>query len=119
MPLGWYARDQGRVMEGNVVFLDRSAVELPFDFPDHVVLLKRVASIGPCRVCRSGAHMAIDGEAIAAVITSWEQHAWLDDGECIDVGAGLAVVIGDHELSFDSRYFGPVSIESLRRARKL
>ncbi|WP_233250535.1 S26 family signal peptidase, partial [Acidovorax sp. HMWF018] len=80
--------------------------------PARVPLLKRVGAIAPQEVCITGRIVRIDGVPSAAVLPadrwgrplpSWQQCRRLEPGE-------LFLLSVTNPASFDSRYFGPVSV---------
>jgi len=125
VPVGWYRITpapslSGRLHVGSIVL-----VALPEDtaafaaqrgyLPSHVPLLKRVGAVAPQHVCAAGGVVRIDGEAVADVLRtdgqgrplpSWSQCRPLIEGELFLLGIA-------NPASFDSRYFGPVSAESV------
>tara|TARA_B100000378_G_scaffold276786_1_gene275500 strand:+ start:1862 stop:2437 length:576 start_codon:yes stop_codon:yes gene_type:complete len=83
--------------------------------PLQVPLLKRVGAIAPQHVCIAGGTVRIDGEPVATVLRtdalgrplpSWQPCRQLIGGE-------LFLLSVTNPASFDSRYFGPVSRESV------
>ncbi|MFT3719269.1 S26 family signal peptidase [Pseudorhodoferax sp.] len=83
--------------------------------PARVPLLKRVGAIAPQHVCVVDALVWIDGVPVAAVrpadrlgrpLPSWPQCRRLRAGE-------LFLLSTTNPASFDSRYFGPVSVSAV------
>ncbi len=83
--------------------------------PTRVPLLKRVGAVAPQEVCIAGRIVRIDGVPSAAVLPadrwgrplpSWQQCRHLEPGE-------LFLLSVTNPASFDSRYFGPVSVGSV------
>ena len=79
--------------------------------PTRIPLLKRVGAVAPQEVCIAGGIVSIDGVPSAAVLPadrlgrplpSWQQCRRLRPGE-------LFLLSSTNPVSFDSRYFGPVS----------
>ena len=79
--------------------------------PTRIPLLKRVGAVAPQEVCVIGGSVRIDGVPSAAVLSadrwgrplpSWSQCRRLRPGE-------LFLLSVTNPVSFDSRYFGPVS----------
>lgn len=83
--------------------------------PARIPLLKRVGAVSPQRVCIVGGIVRIDGVPSAAVLRAdrmgrplspWPQCRRLKPGE-------LFLLSTTNPASFDSRYFGPVSIATV------
>lgn len=83
--------------------------------PTRVPLLKRVGAIAPQEVCVAGGIVRIDGVPSAAVLRAdrlgrplpaWQQCRRLQPGE-------LFLLSVTNPASFDSRYFGPVSVSTV------
>ena len=83
--------------------------------PARVPLLKRVGATAPQEVCIAGGIVRIDGVPSAAVLRadrwgrplpSWQQCRRLEPGE-------LFLLSVTNPASFDSRYFGPVSVSAV------
>ncbi|MEN5397581.1 S26 family signal peptidase [Achromobacter xylosoxidans] len=83
--------------------------------PTRVPLLKRVGAVAPQEVCITGRIVRIDGVPSAAVLPadrwgrpllSWQQCHRLEPGE-------LFLLSTTNPASFDSRYFGPVSVSAV------
>lgn len=83
--------------------------------PARVPLLKRVGAVAPQHVCIFDALVWIDGVPVAAVrpadrlgraLPSWPQCRQLRPGE-------LFLLSATNPVSFDSRYFGPVSASAV------
>ena len=83
--------------------------------PTRIPLLKRVGAVAPQEVCVIGGSVRIDGVPSAAVLSadrwgrplpSWSQCRRLRPGE-------LFLLSVTNPASFDSRYFGPVSVSAV------
>ncbi len=83
--------------------------------PANVPLLKTVAAMAPQLVCMFGDQVRIDGELVARhmrwdqqgrALPSWQACRRLVDGE-------LFLLSTTSPESFDSRYFGPVSADTV------
>ena len=83
--------------------------------PARVPLLKRVGAVAPQEVCIADGSVRIDGVPSAAVLSadrwgrplpSWSQCRRLRPGE-------LFLLSVTNPASFDSRYFGPVSVAAV------
>ncbi len=127
--IGWYRIDPfdlrtgllpRRLSVGSVVLVplppDASALAARRGYlPAHVPLLKRVGAIAPQHVCAFDALVWIDGVPMAAVrpadrlgrpLPSWPHCRQLRPGE-------LFLLSSTNPASFDSRYFGPVSVSAV------
>ncbi len=83
--------------------------------PAHIPLLKRVGAIAPQQVCVVDGQVRVDGEPVAAVLRADSQGralpAWAG---CRPLADGEIFLLSDtHPASFDSRYFGPVRVDSV------
>ena len=83
--------------------------------PAHVPLLKRVGAVAPQHVCTVARQVRIDGVPAAAALPvdrlgrplpSWQHCRPLAEGE-------LFLLSVTNPASFDSRYFGPVSVSAV------
>lgn len=83
--------------------------------PYHIPLLKRVGAVAPQHVCISADQVRIDGGLVAALLhtdrlgrelQAWPQCRQLQPGE-------LFLLSVTNPASFDSRYFGPVSVSAV------
>ncbi|MCY1307489.1 conjugative transfer signal peptidase TraF [compost metagenome] len=129
VPVGWYrieplqlrARALPRPLSVGGIVL----VRLPADatalaaqrgyLPAHIPLLKRVGAVAPQHVCIVAGQVRIDGVSVATVLpadrldrplSSWQQCRPLAEGE-------LFLLSATNPASFDSRYFGPVSVSAV------
>ncbi|ABK47501.1 S26 family signal peptidase [Enterobacter hormaechei] len=83
--------------------------------PDHIPLLKRVGAVAPQHVCISADQVRIDGVPVAALLHTdrlgRELQAW---PHCRQLQPGeLFLLSVTNPASFDSRYFGPVSVSAV------
>ncbi len=127
--IGWYRVDpQGHGIDslphsfsvGSIVLItlppDAAALAAQRGYlPARVPLLKRVGAVAPQEVCTAGGVVRIDGVTSAAVLPadrwgrplpSWQQCRRLRPGE-------LFLLSVTNPASFDSRYFGPVSVSAV------
>jgi type IV secretory pathway protease TraF len=82
--------------------------------PPQVLLIKRIAAQGGDRVCRTGDVVATPGRRVRVLgrdrsgidLPSWQGCRTLEEGEVF--------LLGDTPSSFDSRYFGPVTVREVR-----
>ncbi|AWB34012.1 S26 family signal peptidase [Orrella marina] len=83
--------------------------------PAHIPLLKRVGAVAPQHVCIVAGQVRIDGVPVAAVLSAdrlgrplpfWPQCRPL-------MAAELFLLSATNPASFDSRYFGPVSVAAV------
>ncbi|MDH1624188.1 S26 family signal peptidase [Stutzerimonas stutzeri] len=121
VPVGWY-----RIAPANsLVPGDLVLVRLPSEvrslaaqrgyLPVNVPLLKTVAAVAPQRVCVQGSQVRIDDELVARRL-KWDLqgHALPAWQACRRlVGDELFLLSSSNPASFDSRYFGPVSADTL------
>lgn len=129
VPVGWYAvipLDQSVAVSPLALPVDSIVLtRLPGEvaafaaqrgyLPTHIPLLKRVAAVAPQYVCTVDGVVWIDGVPVAAVrpadrlgraLPVWEQCRPLRAGE-------LFLLSATNPASFDSRYFGPVSVSDV------
>lgn len=83
--------------------------------PDHIPLLKRVGAVAPQHVCISADQIRIDGVLVATLLHTdrlgRELQAW---PHCRQLQPGeLFLLSVTNPASFDSRYFGPVSVSAV------
>ena len=121
VPPGWYrieppdALHVGRIV---LVQLPSEATALAAQrgyLPVHIPLLKRIGAMPPQQVCIEQLVIRIDGKAVAGVnsadgrgrpLSAWSQCRRLHEGE-------LFLLSATNPASFDSRYFGPVSVSAV------
>lgn len=80
--------------------------------PRGVPILKRVGALAPQSVCVREQRVRIDGAVVASLRTHDGAHrplqAW---SQCRPLAVGELFLLGDaNPASFDSRYFGPISV---------
>ena len=121
LPIGWYHIATPRSLRPG----DTVLINLPYEartfaaqrgyLPANVPLLKTVAAIAPQHVCVLSGLIVVDSEPVAIrlrvdrkgrVLPQWSGCRQLDDGE-------LFLLSAANLESFDSRYFGPVSVDSV------
>jgi conjugative transfer signal peptidase TraF len=120
VPVGWY-----RISPANsLVPGDLVLVYLPLEvrslaaqrgyLPSKVPLLKTVAAVAPQRVCVQGSQVRIDGVVVA------RRMRWDRQGRALPTCQTCRRLVGDELFllssnpeSFDSRYFGPVSANTV------
>ena len=121
VPRGWYRIGSADSLHVGSIVLAR----LPADaaalaaqrgyLPEHIPLLKRIGAMAPQQVCIEKHIVRIDGKVEAVVHTvdgrgrplfAWQQCRRLHDGE-------LFLLSATNPASFDSRYFGPVSVSTV------
>lgn len=121
VPVGFYAVTPIDTLEvGSLVAvrppepLESWLVENHYLGPD-TPLLKHIAALSGAEVCRDGAVIRIDGQAIAEArerdrlerpLPVWSGCHRLADGEVFFLNA-------DHPASLDGRYFGPLGAETI------
>lgn len=129
VPVGWYRLDplqhssdslSHRLEFGSIVLttLPPETAELAARrgyLPDHIPLLKRVGAVAPQHVCISADQIRIDGVLVATLLhtdrlgralQAWPHCRQLQPGE-------LFLLSVTNPASFDSRYFGPVSVSAV------
>jgi conjugative transfer signal peptidase TraF len=116
MPRGWY-----RVVPSDALAVgDLVAVRLPTRLarvaaargylPIGIPLLKRVAAMHPQEVCVRDGAVYVDGVRVAALRSLDGAGRALNGWPgCRALRRGEVFLLGDHEASFDSRYFGPLN----------
>lgn len=121
VPPGWYRIGPPYSLHVDSIVLAR----LPADaaalaaqrgyLPEHIPLLKRIGAMSPQQVCIEKHIVRIDGVAVAGVhivdgrgrpLSAWQQCRRLHDGE-------LFLLNATNPASFDSRYFGPVTVSAV------
>lgn len=83
--------------------------------PEGVPILKRIGAVAPQSVCVRDHAVRIDGAAVATARTRDGAHrplpAW---APCRPLAEGELFLLSDtHPASFDSRYFGPISVSAV------
>lgn len=74
------------------------------------LLLKRVAAAKGDRVCNDGHTVFVNDVGIASLMDNTHvNHPATSVSECHVLASDEVLLLGNHEASFDSRYFGPVS----------
>ncbi|HEH9395049.1 TPA: S26 family signal peptidase [Aeromonas salmonicida] len=129
VPVGWYRLDplqhssdslSHRLEVGSIILttLPPETAELAARrgyLPDHIPLLKRVGAVAPQHVCISADQIRIDGVLVATLLHTdrlgRELQAW---PHCRQLQPGeLFLLSVTNPASFDSRYFGPVSVSAV------
>ena len=118
VPPGWYRIGPPESLDvGSIVLArlppDAAALAAQRGYlPEHIPLLKRIGAMSPQQVCIEKRIVRIDGIPVAGVhatdgrgrpLSAWQQCRRLHDGE-------LFLLSTTNPASFDSRYFGPVSV---------
>ena len=121
VPIGWYRIGSSDALHVGAIVLttlppDVAALAAQRRYlPARVPLLKRVGAVAPQHVCVFDALVWIDGVPVAAVLAadrlgrplpSWPHCRRLEAGE-------LFLLSSTNPVSFDSRYFGPVSASAV------
>ena len=120
VPVGWY-----RIAPANSLAPgDLVLVRLPPDalslaaqrgyLPTNVPLLKTVTAMAPQRVCVQGSQVRIDGVVVATRLRWDRQGRPLPTWQaCRRLAGDELFLLSNNPGSFDSRYFGPVSVEAV------
>lgn len=121
VPIGWYRISQAdSLAPGDLVLVrlppEASSLAAQRGYlPANVPLLKTVAAVAPQRVCVQGSQVRIDGVVVARRMR-WDRQsralpAWQACRRL--VGDELFLLSSNNPASFDSRYFGPVSANTV------
>ena len=116
-PRGWYLA----IPAADLKVGDFAVVRLPMNvaafadersyLPLGIPLVKRVGAVAGQHACMIANRLYIDGllatiartrDGSARALTPWTGCRVLDEGEVL--------LVSEHEASFDSRYFGPLSV---------
>ena len=118
VPLGWYRVEPVHALHvGSIVLARLPAAPATLAarrgyLPRHIPLLKRIGAMAPQSVCIHDGVVRIDGEKITTTLpvdgmgrrlSPWSHCRRLRRDE-------LFLLSTDNPASFDSRYFGPVSV---------
>lgn len=120
-PVGWYRISPANSLApGDLVLADlpsevRSLAAQRGYLPANVPLLKTVAAMAPQRVCVQGSQVRIDGVLVARHLRWDRQGRALPTWQACRrlVGDELFLLSSSNPTSFDSRYFGPVSVDAV------
>ncbi|MDT4855802.1 conjugative transfer signal peptidase TraF [compost metagenome] len=121
VPIGWYRIDPaGSLAAGDLVLVQLPPEVMPLAaqrgyLPANVPLLKTVAAKAPQQVCVQGSQVLIDGVLVARRL-KWDRQgralpAWQACRRLM--GDELFLLSSSNSESFDSRYFGPVSVDAV------
>jgi conjugative transfer signal peptidase TraF len=118
-PLGLYLIDPAAAGPGDLLAIApdgiaAEALHRSGALAEGRVLLKPLAARAGDIVCRHGAHVLINGVAAATAreTLAGGQPLPMWNG-CIQLDAASIFVLSPHPLSFDARYFGPVSTDTV------
>ncbi|WP_031555989.1 S26 family signal peptidase [Parvularcula oceani] len=126
VPVGWYVVSQKvRYEHGDLVLADpppafARLTERRGYLPPDVPLIKRIAALEGDKVCASDNTLDIqlrDGETTTVRSLSMDQSGWVMPRwqGCRTLSAGeVLLLLSDTDRSLDGRYFGPVSLTSIR-----
>lgn len=120
VPIGWYSISPANSLApGDLVLvrLPPEAMSLASQrgyLPANVPLLKNVAAMAPQRVCVQSSQVRIDGVLVARRLR------WDRQGRALPTWQACRRLVGDelfllssNPASFDSRYFGPISVDAV------
>ncbi|MCV0280467.1 S26 family signal peptidase [Pseudomonas aeruginosa] len=128
VPVGWYRISPANSLApGDLVLVRlppevRSLAARRGYLPANVPLLKTVAAMAPQQVCVQGRQVRIDGVLVAKRLRWDRQGRALPSWQACRrlVGNELFLLSSSNPASFDSRYFGPISVDAvIGRARPL
>jgi conjugative transfer signal peptidase TraF len=120
VPVGWYRISPANSLApGDLVLVHlppevKSLAAQRGYLPANVPLLKTVAATAPQRVCVQGSQVRIDGELVARRMR-WDRQAralptWQT---CRHLVGDELFLLSSNPASFDSRYFGPTSVDAV------
>lgn len=121
VPVGWYRISSANSLaSGDLVLVHlppevRSLAAQRGYLPANVPLLKTVAAMAPQRVCVQGSQVRIDGDLVTRRLR------WDRQGRALSTWQACRRLVSDelfllstaNPASFDSRYFGPVSADTV------
>jgi conjugative transfer signal peptidase TraF len=121
VPVGWYrVTPADSLAAGDLVLvhLPPGAMTLAAQrgyLPASVPLLKTVAAVAPQQVCVRGAQVRVDGQLVARRLRWDRQGRALPTWQACRRLAGdeLFLLSSSNPASFDSRYFGPISVDAV------
>jgi type IV secretory pathway protease TraF len=82
-------------------------------YPKDTLLIKRVAALPGDIVCRHGNSVTVKAQTVRAARADAQGHLLPVWEGCHTLLRGEVFLLGDHQSSFDSRYFGPVTKSEL------
>ncbi|WP_439861800.1 S26 family signal peptidase [Pseudomonas sp. MBLB4136] len=120
VPIGWYRITATSTLAAGDLLL----VHLPPEvmalaaqrgyLPANLPLLKSVAAVAPQQVCVRDSQLGVDGLLVARQLRGDRQGRALPVWRgCRRLMGGELFLLGSHPESFDSRYFGPVSADTV------
>jgi len=119
VPTGWYVRSAGEIVPGALVTVRAQDVAPDYaearnftDAGDRFI--KRIAANDGDSVCADGDAIRINDRTVAHRAAHDSQGRALPHWSgCRTLGTGEVFLMGDTPDSFDSRYFGPVSVADI------
>ena len=119
-PRGLYLISLGaRVTRGDLVLVTLTDAPRRFAaargyLPDGVPILKRIAASAGTEICTTDSELTVAGRVIPRLATDRAQRPLPHWRECRALGPDeVFLLMADVPDSFDSRYFGPVSVNQI------
>src|SRR5690606_21300932 len=118
LPVGLYRLSLGAPVIGDIVAVRPPAAARAYlqtlGYPPDALLLKRLAAVGGARVCAfDRERMSVDGRLIRRRTRDRLGRSLPAWRGCRVLGPSEALLLGEGEASFDSRYFGPAPMEAI------
>ncbi len=114
-PIGFYRVSYSPLSKGDYVLvrlpLDASLIARRYGYlPSDIPALKRIAGLSGDKVCRIGSRIFIDDTLLATALVQDPAGRSLPVWQgCRRLAPEELFLLNRHPLSFDSRYFGPVT----------
>ena len=115
MAKGVYVRlgDVADLKQGDIIALpmnsaSRNYLVQKLGYPKDTILIKRVAGLAGDLVCRRDSQVTINKRTLVAARSDRQGNLLPAWNGCRVLSSDEVFLLGDHQSSFDSRYFGPV-----------